>query len=52
MCVSKFVRIGRYIHQLHPFFEIQYDGRQPSWILSNANYEVTFRKAVNFWLCV
>jgi hypothetical protein len=48
MCVSNF---GRSIPEIQPFFEIQYGDRQPSWIPSNAKFEVTLRRAVIVWLC-
>jgi hypothetical protein len=49
--MSNFVEIGRSVTELRHLFEIHYGGRPPSGIPNNASYEVTFRKAVIFWLC-
>jgi hypothetical protein len=45
------MRIGQSIPEIQAFFEIQYGGRQPSWIPNNANYEVTLKKQ-SFFGCV
>jgi hypothetical protein len=50
MCVSNFVRIGRSIHGIQEFFEIQYGGRPPSWIPHNANFDVDLSTGIVFCL--